>query len=303
MKKAALIGKGYWGTIVQRYIPKYFDLKYIADSTFDLETIWNDEEVEAVIIVTPVETHYPLTKAAILHGKHVFVEKPVTTKYEEALELEELAKEKNRHICVEYTQTFSQSIQKIASMVKAGEPVKYIEMSVKHLGRFLTHDVYWLLASHQLSILGMIYDLKKFSFHNIDHLYYKDLCTTGTINFESAEYDVKGRIEVSINFPGKEIYAHFYSGNTTIKYEPQTDHSVKFIRYNNIFHALPPELTEEKKQFQFDERNNLQHAMAYFRDVLDGKAESNMPMSMEITKILEVFARENLEARPKEKGS
>jgi len=61
-----------------------------------LEEALGDPEVELVVIGTPSHTHFEMAKAALKAGKHVLVDKPVTTNYEEALELNELAKSQNR---------------------------------------------------------------------------------------------------------------------------------------------------------------------------------------------------------------
>jgi predicted dehydrogenase len=62
MKSVALIGNGYWGDKIRGYIPEYFNLKYIADSKFNLKDIWEDEEISGVIIATPIDTHYEIAK-------------------------------------------------------------------------------------------------------------------------------------------------------------------------------------------------------------------------------------------------
>lgn len=291
MKKIALIGIGYWGSIIKDYIPIFFSLKYIANSKFDLRTIWNDKEVKAVIIATPIDTHYRLTMEALTNGKHVFVEKPVSLRFEEASEIKEIAKRNNLKVCVEYTQTFSESIKTCVNQIFQMGYLKYIEMSVKHLGRFMPFDVYWLLASHQLSILDMICPLDQFEFSNIDHLIHNGLCTTGSVFFEAKNHNLRGKIDVSTNFPGKEVLANFYFDKATIKYNALDKHSLILTQYNKKPKVLPPELMEEEKLYTFDEKNNLRHAIHYFLSVLEGKESDNLDRAIRITNVLESFAR------------
>jgi hypothetical protein len=154
-------------------------------------------------------------------------------------------------------------------------------MSTKHLGRFMDFDVYWLLASHQLSILDMFINLDSLHFKFNDHIYNKDLCTTGSISFE------KGRIDVSLNFPGKEFYVIFYGSNGTIKYDPLSNKTVRVTFYKKFHKKLPPELITKKFNSSFNEMDNLQRAMRYFKDLLEEQTLSNIHSAIKITKILE----------------
>jgi len=276
----ALIGTGYWGSKLSQYTGEFFYLKYSADSKFDLELIWADKDVEAVIIATPIETHYDLCKTALLRGKHVFVEKPITLEYKEALELVLLAEELGLKLGVDYVQTFSPAIKNIESLLENLSPIEYIEMSTKHLGRFMGHDVYKLLASHHLSILALILDISKIKVAFLDHMEYSGYCTSGTLLFD------QGRIDVSLNFPGKEMYMNIYGDYWAIKYTPLTTPSVLFTRYNKNFKQLPGDLIEYEESFSYDESNNLKYAMKYFYDLVHSNAESNATTAANITKLL-----------------
>ena len=286
--KTVLIGNGYWGSKLARYIPEYFDIVYIADSKFDRNIIWNSKDITSVIIATSINTHYEIAKKALENGKHVFIEKPVTLKYEEAIELREIARKNNLKIGVEYTQTFSPSIKKMISLLPNIGEVEYIEMSTKHLGRFMEYDVHWLLASHHLSILDMIMDLDNFIFQFNNHVYnwnYEDICTTGSILFYNSIFH--GRIDVSTNFPDKEMIINIYGENGTIKYNPYNFYSLSCTLYNKKYKALSDELTQKETMYRFDEKNNLRYAIQYFYNLLNDNEISNIDTAIKITKILE----------------
>jgi len=283
MHKIALIGNGYWGNKILKYIPEFFDLKYIADSKSNLNQIWKDKEVNSVIIATPIQTHYKLTKEALQNGKNVYVEKPITIHYEEALELKELANRNNLKLAVEYTQMFSPTINKIKKL-NLGKP-KYIEASTKHLGRYMGFDVYWLLASHQLSVLDMFEDLDSFMFIFNNILYFRDLCSTGTIICENN--NLKAKIDVSLDYYVKEFYMNFYYDNAFVKYEPSNPYPFSLIKYNKIKKALPDEMICEKEFISIDESNNIRHSLEYFKDLIENITESNVDTAIKITKILE----------------
>lgn len=285
MDDIALIGIGYWGSKLRGYIKEHFNLKYVADSNFDKNIIWGDDDVGSVIIATPIDTHYAIAKEALEHYKNVFVEKPITMTYGEAIELKEIACKKDRHIAVEYTQTFSKSIKMACKRANQIGKLRYIEMSVKHLGRFLNYNVYWLLASHQLSILDLFINLNELKFSKEDHIFNGPICTSGTINFWNN--DIHGKIDVSLNFPSKEIQTIIYGDNGTIIYSPLTDNSLTVCRYNKRYAKLSPELIDDIDIHCLDEKNNLKYAIEYFKDVLDNKANSNVDSAIKITKILE----------------
>jgi len=279
MRSVALIGCGYWGKKLIKYIKNWFQLDYIIDSTSDKNVMLRDSNVESVIIATPIDTHYEIAKEAILHGKNVFVEKPITLHENEAIELKELAKKESVKIGVEYTQTFSRNIRMVYDIGRVG----FMEMTTKHLGRFMDYDVYWLLASHQLSVLSMFWDLEKLEYEFIDCVFHDKLCTTGSI---VCRYDGKpvARIDVSLNYHGKEFSINFYGDGFSVKYNPEKD--LEWTKYKYTEKALPNELITGTASGGINEKDNLNYAMEYFHDLLSGREDSNVDTAIKITRIL-----------------
>ena len=115
--------------------------------------------VDAVAIVTPVWTHYELAKAALEHGKHVFVEKPFTATVDQAEELIELADKSKLKIMVDHTFLYTGVVRKIRELIDEGilGTLYYYDSSRVNLGLF-QHDinVIWDLAPHDLSIMDFI---------------------------------------------------------------------------------------------------------------------------------------------------
>lgn len=282
MIKTALIGCGYWGSKLLRYLraDKHFKVVHVCNSKTDLSKVWPD--VEVVVVATPMDTHYQVVKQALLQGKHVLSEKPLALKTKECLELKRLAEEKGLVLAVEYTWTFSQGLQK-AQKINIGI-IKAIEMDIKHLGRFLKWDVYWLLASHMLSILDMFVPLKTLKFEKIDLLQDRGLAETGMILFENKK--VKGRINISINYIEKQTKVVIYGTKGTIIYEPLAERSLRVGWYKKT-EGLGKELLIKTKSYSYDETNNLKHAVEYFYQVIRGKAKTNINRAIEITRIIE----------------
>jgi predicted dehydrogenase len=173
-----VIGYGYWGPNVVRNLMSiegsqvlavaekspaaqkraqkaYPGIRVISDAS----EVISSSEIDAVAVVTPVWTHYALTKAALENGKHVFVEKPFTFKAEEAETLINLAEQKNLKIMVDHTFLFTGAVKKIRHLIDDGAlgNLYYYDSTRVNLGLF-QHDVnvIWDLAPHDLSIMDYV---------------------------------------------------------------------------------------------------------------------------------------------------
>jgi predicted dehydrogenase len=131
--------------------------------TSDPNDILNSPEIDVVAVITPVSSHYELTKKALENGKYVFVEKPFTTSVAEAEELIELAERKKRIIMVDHTFIFTGAVRRIKQLIEEetlGELYYYDSIRV-NLGLF-QHDVnvVWDLAPHDFAVMDFLIDEK-----------------------------------------------------------------------------------------------------------------------------------------------
>jgi len=283
--KVALIGKGYWGSKLLKYIPNHFDLVAVADSKTDLKQIWSSD-IESVIIATPIQTHYELTKEALLAGKNVYVEKPLALKYEQGIEIVNIAREKGLRLDVEYTQMFSKGLQYIQSK-DIGE-IEFIEMSTKHLGRFVDYDVFWLLVSHHLSVLPMFFSLLDLDFNFKKYMFHNGICTTGSIECLKKGTDkIKAKLDVSLNYYKKEFCINVYGTKGFAKYDATNQIPVSITWYEKKRSVLPNEMIIGVENIRFDEMNNLELSIKHFKDLIEGRDVDNLDIALEITRILE----------------
>src|SRR5207249_7676387 len=178
MIKFGVIGYGYWGPNVVRNLHTLEGGEVVAVSdkspaarrrvqktypglrvTADASELFTSTEIDAIAVVTPVWTHYELAKAALENGKHVFVEKPLTSSVAQAEELIELATRKNLKIMVDHTFLFTGAVKKIHQLLEEGALGKlyYYDSTRVNLGLF-QHDinVIWDLAPHDLSIMDYL---------------------------------------------------------------------------------------------------------------------------------------------------
>jgi predicted dehydrogenase len=175
MVKFGVVGYGYWGPNVVRNLDRLDEAEVIAVCdksaaarkkvaklypdvlvTDDSAELMSSPNIDAIAVVTPVWTHYELAKAALLNGKHIFVEKPFTSNAAQAQELIELAARKNLKIMVDHTFLFTGAVTKIKQLLQDGALGKlyYYDSTRVNLGLF-QHDVnvVWDLAPHDLSII------------------------------------------------------------------------------------------------------------------------------------------------------
>jgi predicted dehydrogenase len=170
-----VIGYGYWGPNIVRNLMglEGSHVRAIADFspaararaqkaypgvtvTANASEVIESADIDVIAVISPVWTHYELTKQALENGKHVFVEKPFTTTAVQAEELVELAARKNLKIMVDHTFLFTGAVKKISQLVEEGAlgDLYYYDSTRVNLGLF-QHDinVLWDLAPHDLSIM------------------------------------------------------------------------------------------------------------------------------------------------------
>ncbi|MCD6587265.1 MAG: Gfo/Idh/MocA family oxidoreductase [Candidatus Fermentibacteraceae bacterium] len=175
MANIGVIGLGYWGPNLLRNIVanRRSDTIVICDKdpgrlnriserfpacrkTLNAEDIFNDPEIDGVIIATSVSTHYPLAMEAMKAGKHVFVEKPFAEDTEKAEEMVQYAENNNLVTMVGHTFLFSPPVLKIKQILDSKElgDIRFITSSRVNLGLHQKDvSVIWDLAPHDFSML------------------------------------------------------------------------------------------------------------------------------------------------------
>lgn len=170
-----VIGYGYWGINLVRNFFNATDctVKAVADgrperlallaknfpSILGVKTadeIINDPQIDAVVIATPVFSHFELAKKVILNGKNVLIEKPITSSVAEADELINLATQKGVTIMVDHTFLYTGAVEKMKELIDTGVigTPRYFDSSRINLGLFQPDvNVLWDLAPHDISIL------------------------------------------------------------------------------------------------------------------------------------------------------
>ncbi|MDB5021407.1 MAG: oxidoreductase [Pedobacter sp.] len=185
MVKVGIIGFGYWGTNLVRNFNLASNCRVIAvadpraERLIQLGRLYShikgykeseelicSKDIDAVIIATPVSTHFELAKRALLQGKHVLLEKPMTSSVMEAEFLIDLAKQKGLLLMVDHTFLYTGAVAKMKQLKDLGDlgNIKYLDSTRINLGLFQPDiNVLWDLAPHDISILNYIIDEKPHS--------------------------------------------------------------------------------------------------------------------------------------------
>lgn len=125
----------------------------------DAASVINDTAVDAVIIATPVSSHFELAMAALKAGKHVLVEKPLATTSDQARQLIDVAAARNLVLLVDHTFVYTDAVRKTRELITTGAlgEIYYYDAVRVNLGLF-QHDinVIWDLAIHDLSIMDFV---------------------------------------------------------------------------------------------------------------------------------------------------
>jgi len=181
MTKIGLVGLGYWGPNLARVLQQSNRCEFTACCDVDSQKLQKmlrqypnvrgfrsahelfDSDVDAVVIATPICTHYELARKALQFGKHVMVEKPLADTSEKASDLVAQATRAGRLLMTGHTFVYSPAVVKIKELIESGElgDLHYISFSRVNLGLYQKDvDVVWDLAVHDISIL--LYWLKQF---------------------------------------------------------------------------------------------------------------------------------------------
>ena len=150
MINIAQVGVGYWGPNLLRNLidnPKckllsVVDLsderrKYVSEAysginvTDSLEEVLKDKRIDAIVISTPVKTHYDIALKCNKSGKNVLVEKPMATKSEEIKIINQLSSERKLVAMVGHTFLYNSAVEHVKKIIDSGELEKLDIFTVK----------------------------------------------------------------------------------------------------------------------------------------------------------------------------
>lgn len=214
MINVAIIGCGYWGP---NYVRIFNELegakvKYCCDLEEnnllkvkklyhnlalikDYKAIAKDGSIDAVIITTPLKTHYEIAKLFLERGKHVLVEKPFTSDSVQAEELMKIAKKKALVLMIGHVYEYNPAVQKLREMIYRKELGSLYYCSAERVGLGPIRkqaNALWDLATHDISIA--LYLLGE---------YPQKVTAVGEYYLQE---NIKDLVFISLTFPSRVIY-------------------------------------------------------------------------------------------------
>lgn len=270
--KSALVGYGYWGRILYRYLENsdVFDRPQICDPYYpesvSLEEIMNDGEIKAVFICTPIQTHYSLVKRMLEAGKHVFCEKPLCKSMEETYELLGLSRDRKRTLYTDYIYTNSPSVNYLKQKKNVLGKIKYCELTIRQFGNFYKEDdVFDVLAVHMISAVSHILERKI----KVEGIEIKAKNVAGIIENASLFFsagEVRGRIDSSLLFDGKERKIELVAQDGMLSFDVDREEKLQIIKFAEDSEGGYTKEVIEKKNF--DESNNIDEALSSFAECI-----------------------------------
>ena len=296
--KIALLGYGYWGKIVFKYLKNdtFFELVKVFDMcndkvgifTNNIDEIMEDEEIEGVYIATPVSTHFKFIKLAIEHKKLVFCEKVLVTEMNELNYIKEHFS--NKIIESNYIYTDSPSLNYIKNNLDEIGEIKYIEGEIKQFGNFyLDSDVYSTIGCHLLSGIMHILNSNEIILSVESLIKREGLVLKGIMKGKISKIPFSFNVDL-LNYEKRRNLV-FYGENGIFYFNPlDIENTVILKKFENRSNKI---LLEKKKNF--DENNNIILALKRFKEVIKNEKEMNLKLSITISEKLLKLKEENHE--------
>ena len=177
MKQIAIVGMGRWGKNLIRDFSKLSKVKTCVttgnkknivwlqqnypsiDFTTDINQVLNDSDIDAVVIATPIKSHFTIAKKSLESKKHVFVEKPLTKTVGQAEKLVDIAKKNKLCLFVGHVFLYNEIFKKIKK-IHENESIIYANFEWNKLGTF-DEDIFENLLSHDLALNLELFGMPK----------------------------------------------------------------------------------------------------------------------------------------------
>jgi len=219
MIRMGVIGCGYWGPNLIRNFMHNAEVELVSMADLDSQrlqrvgslypfvqrstdpfAVIGDPSLDAVVVATPVASHYPLGKAVLEAGKHLFIEKPMASSSEECKRLLEAADSRGLVIMVGHTFLFSPAVRKIRSLIDAGDlgDIYYVSITRVNLGIFQKDvNVVWDLAPHDVAMLNHLFGANP------------DIVSATGRSYVQTERSIEDVAFLTLEYPGRQI-AHVH---------------------------------------------------------------------------------------------
>jgi len=317
-----VIGCGYWGPNLIRNFHNHPDVRLKTIADLDTERLARvgglyptvqltkshgdiiaDPQIDAVVVATPVSSHYELGRAVLDAGKHLFVEKPMAASAVECRHMIEIADRQNLQIMVGHTFLFTPSVRKIRTLIAEGElgDIYYVNITRVNLGIFQQDvNVVWDLAPHDIAMLNHLFGANPSVVSATGRCYVQREKNIEDVAFLTLEYPDRrlAHIHVSWLNPDKIRKATFVGRRKMLVYDDVSQRE-KIRVYDKGVEIQPH--YDNFGEFQLSYRSGdvfvprveqlepLKIETAHFLDCIEGRAEpiSSGRHGLEVVEVLE----------------
>lgn len=288
--RCALIGYGYWGKIIKRYIDdsEYFELVGVCDhhlnGSLQMKDILERGEIEAAFVCVPVNGHFDVVQLLLEKGIHVFCEKPLCRSRGEVDYLFQLSKRQEKVLFADYIYTVSPSLRDIKNYIHDLGRIFYIDMSIKQFGRFYPTDhVFDVIGVHMISALVFLLDTEEGDINvtsvDVIKASEKGMPDAGIMFFDL--YDIKGKLECSLLSASKERKIEILCEKGIIVFDMLGEDTVRVISYSK------EEGQSTLYECKHDENNNLVFMLEYFYQTILTGDDSNENITKQTADVLD----------------
>ncbi|MDR7341633.1 putative dehydrogenase [Pantoea alhagi] len=313
-----ICGMGYWGKVILRHLLQFEIVSKItiydpAGFSADLEIllsnskicctttatdITKDPTIVAVFIVTPAETHFPIALNLLQARKHIFIEKPITTRLDELKILLHLAKENGRILYPDHTYLKTAEIKKLKKIIGSdnllGRPFLY-QSNRSNFGRFRSDkSVAWDLAVHDIYIIKHLFSQNPVAISarwiKYDNSYPEIMCNINITYDEGLNASIitswvspkKFRDIVIVGSKGSFIYDDCLEHNKLTYYCKAIPNNLNEVVYDT---------TDIKKQITVEKNDAITDQISYFFTLINSNNLENdeASLSVDVIKTLEAI--------------
>lgn len=324
--KLAVVGCGRWGINHVRTVSRIFPekLSIVVDSNPEAATrvrtisrdirfstsinaVLDDDSIDSVIVATPAETHYTITKDLLEAGKNVLVEKPLTLNSAEARELIQLANEKKLQLMVGHILLYHPGIRMLKQLIDDGKigKVQYIYSNRLNLGTVRSEEnILWSFAPHDIAVIQYLIGKKPIGIEANGAVFLQKDVEDTTLTYLSYPDNIHAHIYVSWIHPFKEQRLVVIGDKGMIVFEDSSPgDKLKFFRkgYSRV-NGLLEKFDGEFESVYFEEEEPLAvEQKHFFKCVESGQTPlTGGDHAIEVLEILEEAGRKLMSQKKKQ---
>jgi len=273
----AVIGCGYWGKNLVRNFSQLGSLAMVCEPSeegrklarrlapeasvvADPAEVWPNPEIAGVVIATPVETHYELTKCALRAHKDVLCEKPLALSYEQGLELTNLAGRQNRILMVGHVLEYHPGIRRLLELVQSGElgKVYYIYSNRLSLGKVRREEnILWSFAPHDIAVILRLIGSMPFQVVACGGSYIQPNIPDMTVTHLLFDNGIRAHIHVSWLHPFKEQRLVVMGSRKMASFDDVSKQLVLYDQRVDVREGNPVPVKGDGQEVSFGEKEPL----------------------------------------------